>query len=84
MNENSSDSVRDLPPVKDVLDWSESIDGKRAVGESLVGGYFNYPPLPTSIAEIRSTMKDNVVYTAGIYFNSCPAEPGYNLPLQTV
>ena len=58
MNKNSATSVRELPEVKAVIDWSESDNAKTAVEDSFVGGYFNYPPLPTGIAEIRSTMKD--------------------------
>ena len=58
LDQNSTARVRELPEVKAVLDWSESDDAKTAVEDSFVGGYFNYPPLPTGIAEIRSTMKD--------------------------
>ena len=58
MDKNSAACVRELPEVKAVLDWSESDDAKTAVEDSFVGGYFNYPPLPKGIAEIRSTMKD--------------------------
>ena len=58
------DSFKDHAIVKDVLVWSESTEARGLVGRCLVGGYYNYPSLPSTVAGIKSCFKDQVVGTA--------------------